>query len=114
MRRQTRATDVQLVNAAMNDRSFASAEIAAPTDFVYAGAAGHCRAFESARLDIKASRTSESAEGDGTNSGPQNGFIMMLEKGGRDERDAEQQQEGSNHQQSAAQFLSHEDTLFEK
>ena len=69
MRRQARATNVQLVNPAMNDGSFASAEIAAATDFVDASAAGHCRALERARLDIKARRTSESAEGDGTNSG---------------------------------------------
>jgi hypothetical protein len=69
MRRETCATDVKLVNAAMNDGSFASAEIAATTDLVYASAARGCRAFESARLNVKAGCASEGAEGDGTNSG---------------------------------------------
>jgi hypothetical protein len=68
VRRETRATDMKLVNPAMNDGSFAFAEIAATTDFVYASAAGHCRAFERARLNIKAGCGSEGAEGDGTNS----------------------------------------------
>src|SRR5690349_17422917 len=78
VRRQTRATDVKLMNPAMNDGSFASADIAATTDFVYARAAGHGRALESARLNIKAGCASEGAEGDGTNSGAQDGFVRVL------------------------------------
>ena len=59
MRRQTRATDVKLVHPAMNDGSLASAEITATADFVYASAAGRCRAIVQVPWDGSLSSTGQ-------------------------------------------------------